>query len=79
MSCHLRILYGFPVMIQKQFFAYFSSFSRKSHISIRKTLEKILKSYSFSENDLKYEITLSKNLLRKASKQPISLENVYLL
>jgi len=73
MSCNLKILYGFSVMTQKQFFGYFSSLPR-SNISIRKTLEKIRKSYSFSENDLKYEITLSKNLLRKASKLPISLE-----
>ena len=36
MSCNLRILYGFYVMIQKQFFTYFSSFSRRSNISIRK-------------------------------------------
>ena len=57
MSCNLRILYGFSVMIQKQFYAYFSSFPRRSNISIRKTLEKIRKSYSFSENELKYEIT----------------------
>jgi len=62
-------------MIQKQFFACISSFPRRSNISIRKTLQKIRKSYSFSENDLKYEITLAKNLLRKASKLPISLEH----
>jgi len=68
------ILYGFSVMIKKQFFAYFSSFPRRSNISIRKTLEKIRKSYSFSENDLKREITLTKNLLRKESKLRISLE-----
>jgi len=40
--------YGFSVMIQKQFFAYFSSFPRRSKIFIRKTLERIRKSYSFS-------------------------------
>jgi len=74
MSYNLRILYGFSVMIQKKLFAYFSSFPRRSNISIRKTLKKIRKSYSFSENDLKYEITLSKSLLRKASKLPISRE-----
>jgi len=73
-SCNLRILYGFSVMIQKQFFAYFSPFSRRSNISIRKTLEEIRKSFSFSENDLKYETTLANNLLRKASKLPILLE-----
>jgi len=72
MSCNLRILYGFSVMIQKQFCAYFSSFPRRSNISIRKTLEKIREYYLFCEND--YEITLAKNLLRKESKLPISLE-----
>jgi len=74
MSCNLTILYGFSVMIQKQFFAYFSSFPSRSNISIRKTVEKIRKSYSFSENHLKYEITLAKNLLWKVSELPISLE-----
>ena len=47
MSCNLTILYGFSVMIQKQFFAYFSYFPRMSNISIRKTHEKIRKSYSW--------------------------------
>jgi len=65
---------GISVMIQNPFFAYFSSSPRRSNISIRKTLERIHKSYSFSENNLKYEITLAKTLLRKASKLPISLE-----
>jgi len=74
MSCNLRILYGFFVIIQKQFFTYFSSFPRRSNISIRKTLEKIRKSYLFSENDLKYEITLANNFFWKESKLPISLE-----
>jgi len=66
-------------MIQKQFFAHFSSFPSRSNISIRKTLEKIRKSYSLSEHDLNYEITLAKNLVRKASKLPVSLEQIYLL
>jgi len=74
MSCNLSILYGFFVMIQKQFFTYFSSFPRRSNISIRKQLKKIRKSYSFSENDLKYEITLANNLFWKESKLPITLE-----
>jgi len=68
------ILYGFSVLIQKQFLAYFSSFPRRSKISIRKALERIRKSYSFSENYLKHAITLANNMLRKASKLPISLE-----
>jgi len=44
---------------------------------MRKTLERIRKSYSFRENDLKHEMTLAKNLLRKESKLPISLETFY--
>ena len=48
-------------------------------MSIRKTLERIRKSYSFSENDLKREITLAKNLLRKEPKLPISLEQFFSL
>jgi len=42
-----------------------------------KTLERIRKSYSFSENDLKHKITSAHNLLRKESKLPISLEQVF--
>ena len=34
-----------------------SSLPRRSNIFIRKTLEIILKSYLFGENDLKHEIT----------------------
>ena len=66
-------------MTQKQFFAYFSSFPRRSNISIKNTLERIRKSYSFSENDLKHEITSAKYLLRKESKLPISLEHFFIL
>ena len=33
---------------------------RRSNISIRKTLERIRKSYSFSKNDLKHEINFGK-------------------
>ena len=55
---------------RSNFFAYFSSFPRSSNISIRKTLERIRISYLFSENDLKHEITLAKNLLRRESKLP---------
>jgi len=35
--------------------------SRRSHISIRKTLERIRKSHSFSKNDLKHEINFGKD------------------
>ena len=50
---------------------------RRSNISIRNTLGRYRKSYSFSENDLKHEITLTKNLLRKESKLPTSLEQLF--
>jgi len=48
-----------------------------SKVFIRKTLERIRKSYSFSKNDLKHEVTLAKNLLRKELKLPTSLENFF--
>jgi len=53
-----------------------SALPRGSNISIGKTLERIRKSYSFSENDLKHEKTLAKNLLRKELKLPMSLEQI---
>jgi len=77
MSCNLRILHGFTVMIQKQFFRVFQLFSQEVNYFYQKTLKRIRKSYSFSENDLKYEIILAKNLLRKASKLPKSLEQFF--
>jgi len=64
-------------MIRSNSFAYFSSLPQRSNISFRNTLERIHKSYSFSENDLKHGITLAKNLLRKESKLPISLEHFF--
>jgi len=64
-------------MIHSNSFAYFSPLSRRSNIFIRKTLERIRKSYSFSKNDLKYEITLVKNLLWNESKLPISFEQFF--
>jgi len=64
-------------MIQKQFFRIFQLFAPEVNISIRKTLERIHKSYSFGENDLKPEIPLVKNLLWKGSKLPISLEQFF--
>jgi len=61
-------------MIQKQFFRVFQFFAPEFEHFQRNTLEIIHKSNSFSENDLKREITLAKNLLRKESKLRISLE-----
>jgi len=72
------ILYVFSVTIQRSIsFANFSSLTRMSNISMRKTLKRIRKSYSFGEIDLKHEITLEKNLLRVESKLPVSLEQVF--
>jgi len=42
-----------------------------------KHLKEFHKSYSFSKNDLKPETTLAKNLLRKDSKLPMSLEHFF--
>jgi len=44
---------------------------------MRKTLERIRKSYSFGENDLKHEITLANNLLWNESKLSVSLKQVF--
>jgi len=53
-----RISYGFSVMIQKQFYAYFNSLPQRSNISVRKALERIRKSYAFSENAFKHRHTI---------------------
>jgi len=66
-------------MIQKQFFRVVQLFAPEIKHFDEKTLERIRKSYSFSENDLKHEITLAKNLLRKESKLPISLERFFFI
>jgi len=63
-------------MIQKQFFHVFQLFALEVK-HFHHTLEKIRKSYSFSKNDLKRDITLAKNLLRKESKLPTWLEHVF--
>jgi len=64
-------------MIQKQFFRVFQLFAPEVKHSYQKNTWKIRKSYSFSENDVKHEITLAKNFLRKESKLPISLEQFF--
>ena len=85
MSCNpIEFCTDFPQRFRINPFAYFSSLPRRSNISIINTLERIRKSYSFSENYLKRDITLTNNFLRKESKLPISLElffscTVYLL
>jgi len=66
-------------MIQKQFFTYFSSFPRRSNISIRTTLEKIRKSYSFSENDLKHEITFQRICFGRSRTCLFRSNNFYLI
>jgi len=79
MSCNLiEFCTDFLPWFKTNSFAYFSSLPRRSNISIRNTLERIHESYSFSENDLKREITLAKTLLRKESKLRISLEQFLL-
>jgi len=61
-------------MIQKQFFRVFQLFAPVVKHIYQKYTWKINVSYSFSENDLKREITMAKNLLRTESKLSISLE-----
>ena len=63
-------------MIQKQFFRVFQLFSPEVKYFYQKNSWKNPQ-IIFSENDLKYEITLAKNLLRTESKLPISPEQVY--
>jgi len=53
-------------MPQKQFFRVFQLFAPEVKYFYQKTLERTRKSYSFGAKDLKHEITLSKNLLRKS-------------
>ena len=69
-----RISHGFSVMIQKQLFCVFQLIAPEVKISIRKTLERIRKSYSFGKYNLKHEVTLVKTLLQKMSKLAISLK-----
>jgi len=61
-------------MIQNQFFRVFQLFAPEVKHFHQKHTWKIHKSYSISENDLKREVTLANNLLRKESKLRISLE-----
>ena len=73
-----RISYGFSVMIQKHFVRVFQLFPQRSNISLRKTLERICKSYQFSENDLTPEMSLAMNLLRKETKLPIARTSLFI-
>jgi len=50
--------------------------TRRSNISIRRTLDKFTNAYSVSENDLKDETLLAENLLRKESQLLTSLEQL---
>jgi len=74
---HVRILYEFSVMIQKQFFRVFQLFAPEVKHSIINTLNRMCKSYSYRENDLKRDITVAKNLLRKESKLSTWLEQFF--
>jgi len=81
MCCNLidRILYGFSVMIQKQFFCVFQLFASLFKHLYQKNTWKNSQINSFSENDLKHEINLANNLLRKDSKLPIPLEQFFVI
>ena len=77
MPCNLRILYGFSVMIQKQFFRVFQLFSQEVKYFYQKKHLKGSQVIFIQWNDLKYEIILAKNFLRKASKLRMSLEQFW--
>ena len=66
-------------MIQKLFFRVFQLFAMRSNISIRKTLERNRKSYSFSENDYKHETTLAKNLHQNESKLATPVQTIFII
>jgi len=44
------IFYGFSVMIQQQFFRVFQLYVQVKYFYQKKTLERVCKSYSFSDN-----------------------------
>jgi len=75
MSGNLKFLYGFSVMTQN--FAHNSALCPGSQIFLSEKHERIRKSYSFSGNDLKYEIISAKNLLRKPTLR-ILLEQIFI-
>ena len=64
-------------MIQKQFFRVFQLFASLFKHLYQKNTWKNSQINSFSENDLKHEINLANNLLRKDSKLPIPLEQFF--
>jgi len=72
-----RYLYGISVMIKKQFFRVFQLFAPEVKHFYEKNTWKNSQIIFICENDLKHEITLAKNLLRKESKLPISFEQVF--
>ena len=74
MSCNLiQFCTFFLTWFRGNSFAYFRSLP-VGQTFLSETHLKIHKSYSFSESDLKHEIALTKNLLRKESKLSTSLE-----
>ena len=69
----------FSVMIQKQFFCVFQLVTPEIKYFYQENTWKNPHIIFLSENDLKHETTLAKNLLRKESKLPISPEQVFFI
>jgi len=63
-------------MIQEQFFPVFYFFGQDVKYFYQKKTKQFANAYSTSENDLKHEIPLAKELLQKKSQLPVSLEQI---
>jgi len=86
MSCNfiefVGIFYNdflFPVFQQLFPVFPFSSLPRRSNISIRKTLERIRKSYWFSKNDLKHEINFGEEFASEGVKAAYIARTIFLI
>jgi len=64
-------------MIQQEFFCVFQLIAHEVKHFYQTNNWNDSQTYSFSVNDLKHEITLAKNLLRKYSKLPVWLEQFF--
>jgi len=74
MSCNLRILYGFSVMIQKQFFRVLQPFSQEIKYFYQKNTWKNSQIIFIQWKWFKIWNNFGKYLVRKALKLTISLE-----
>ena len=64
---------------RSNYFAYYTSLPSRSNISIRKTLERIRKSYSFSKNDSKHEINFGKDFALEGVEAAYIVRTIFLI